>query len=202
MDDRKRKLLKELENFFREDEDIDEASLFTAEELEAPMDMLRVLVTGYGPGLIDILAEYSFIPLPSESDEIWYFSSVFTLDMLKAVMKTKGISEPRGYDMELSSAVFKNNGVSSALLCERVNAGIIIRLMHFTGIGEPGDLLSCLRYLDGRLSAEDNSASLKLSFPADHNGNLKLIEYLTGNDLLIEVVNRGYAAVKRIGAKG
>ena len=80
MEERKRNLLKQLEKFFKEDEDIEEASLFTKEELETPMDVLRVLVTGYGPALIDVLAEYSFIPMPGEADEVWYFSSVLTIE--------------------------------------------------------------------------------------------------------------------------
>ena len=81
MKDRKQALLKKLEGFFKEDEDIEEASLFTKEELNAPMDVLRVFVTGYGPGLTDILAEYSFIPMPpQEVEEIWYFSTVITIE--------------------------------------------------------------------------------------------------------------------------
>jgi hypothetical protein len=80
MEERKRDLLKRLEKFFKEDEDIEEASLFTKEELETPMDVLRVLVTGYGPALIDVLAEYSFIPMPGEVQEVWYFSSVLTIE--------------------------------------------------------------------------------------------------------------------------
>ena len=80
MGERKRDLLKQLEKFFKEDEDIEEASLFTKEELETPMDVLRVLVTGYGPALIDVLAEYSFIPMPGEADEVWFFSSVLTIE--------------------------------------------------------------------------------------------------------------------------
>ncbi len=80
MEERKRDLLKRLEKFFKEDEDIEEASLFTKEELETPMDVLRVLVTGYGPALIDVLAEYSFIPMPGEVQEVLYFSSVLTIE--------------------------------------------------------------------------------------------------------------------------
>lgn len=80
MKDRKKALLKKLEGFFKEDEDIEEVSLFTKEELGTPMDVLRVFVTGYGPGLIDILAEYSFLPLPGEAEEVWYFSSVITIE--------------------------------------------------------------------------------------------------------------------------
>lgn len=78
MKDRKKKLLKRLEGFFKNDEMAEEVSIFTAEELGAPMDILRVFVTGYGPGLIDVLAEYSFIPLEG-AEEVWYFSSVITI---------------------------------------------------------------------------------------------------------------------------
>ena len=78
MSDRKKQLLNRLENFFKNDEDVEEASIFTAEELGTPMDMLRVLVSGYGPELIDVLAEYSFIPFEG-ADEVWYFSSIITI---------------------------------------------------------------------------------------------------------------------------
>ena len=78
MADRKQKLLKRLEDFFKNDEDIEEASIFTAKELGTPMDMLRVLVTGYGPGLMDVLAEFSFLPLEGP-DEVWYFTSIITI---------------------------------------------------------------------------------------------------------------------------
>ena len=78
MADRKQVLLKRLEDFFKKDEELEEVSLFTAGELGTPMDVLRVLVTNYGPGLIDVLAEYSFLPLEGP-DEVWYFSSVITI---------------------------------------------------------------------------------------------------------------------------
>ncbi len=79
MSDRKQILLKKLEVFFAEDETVEEVALFSAEELGTPMDMLRLLVLEYGPGLKDILAEYSFIPY-GEEDEVWYFSSILTLE--------------------------------------------------------------------------------------------------------------------------
>lgn len=79
MDERKRELLKRLEAFFSKDEDIDEVSLFTKEELETPMDVLRVLITGYGPGLMDVLVECSFLPLPDT--EVLYFNTVITVRM-------------------------------------------------------------------------------------------------------------------------
>ncbi len=78
MEERRRNLLKKLEGFFQEDEDIEEVSLFEAKELNTPMDMVRALVTGYGPKLMDILAEFSFLPLGGE-DEVWYFTSILTI---------------------------------------------------------------------------------------------------------------------------
>ncbi len=78
MENRKQKLLKRLEEFFKNDESAEEVSLFTAKELGTPMDVLRVLVTEYGPSLTDVLAEYSFLPLGGP-EEVWYFSSVLTI---------------------------------------------------------------------------------------------------------------------------
>ncbi|MCR4656178.1 MAG: hypothetical protein K5770_08125 [Lachnospiraceae bacterium] len=78
MNERKHRLLERLEDFFKNDEDIEEASLFSAQELNTPMDILRVLVLDYGPDPFDLLAEYSFIPFDGE-DEVWYFSSVLTI---------------------------------------------------------------------------------------------------------------------------
>lgn len=80
MEERKFKLLKQLEAFFKEDETVEEASLFTKEELETPMDIVRALLTDYGPGLMDVLAEYSFIPFEGPQ-EVWYFSSIITIKM-------------------------------------------------------------------------------------------------------------------------
>jgi hypothetical protein len=78
MNDRKRALLERLEAFFQNDEDVEEAMIFTGEELGTSMDVLRVLVPDYGAGLLDILGEYSFLPVEG-SEEIMYFSSVLTL---------------------------------------------------------------------------------------------------------------------------
>ncbi len=79
MDERKRELLKQLETFFNEDEDIAEVSLFTKEELETQMDVLRLLIIDYGPDLMDVLAECSFLPL--QDTEVLYFSTVLTIRM-------------------------------------------------------------------------------------------------------------------------
>ncbi len=78
MNDRKKALIERLEAFFQNDEAVEEASIFTGEELGTPMDVLRVLVLDYGAGLLDILGEYSFLPLEGP-EEILYFSSVLTL---------------------------------------------------------------------------------------------------------------------------
>ncbi|MCR5402400.1 MAG: hypothetical protein K6E91_01085 [Butyrivibrio sp.] len=79
MEERKRSLLKRLEGFFSDDETVEEASVFTAEELNAPVDILRVLVTEYGAELTDVLAEYYFAP-SEERDDVWYFTSVINID--------------------------------------------------------------------------------------------------------------------------
>ncbi len=76
--EKQREYLKRLERFFSEDPDIEQVSLFTMEELDAPMDMLRAIVTDYGAGLTDVLAEFSFIPFPGPQ-EVWYFSSTLTI---------------------------------------------------------------------------------------------------------------------------
>ena len=78
MKERKRQLLTRLEEFFKNDEDIDEVSFFTSDETGAPMDVLRLLLTNYGPGRADVLAEFSFLPFEGP-EEVLYFSSVVTI---------------------------------------------------------------------------------------------------------------------------
>ena len=77
MADRKKVLLERLAKYYQEDEDIAEASVFTGKELGVPTDVLRLLVRSYGAGLMDILAEYSFLPV--EGDEVWFFASILTI---------------------------------------------------------------------------------------------------------------------------
>lgn len=77
MDERKLELLRRLEAYFNEDEDIEEASIFTKEELDTPMDVLRALITDYGSNLTDVLVENSFLPL--EETEVLYFNTVITV---------------------------------------------------------------------------------------------------------------------------
>ncbi len=79
MDERKLELLKRLEAYFNEDEDIEEVSIFTKEELNAPMDVLRVFLTDYGPGLMEVLVENSFLPL--QETEVLYFNTVITIKL-------------------------------------------------------------------------------------------------------------------------
>ncbi len=77
MDERKQKLLKQLEAYFQNDEDVEDISLFTKEELGTSMDVLRALITGYGADLTDVLAEFSFLPF--QDTEVLYFNTVLTI---------------------------------------------------------------------------------------------------------------------------
>ncbi len=84
MDSKKRGLLKALETEFKGSGDFGEMSLFTAEELNAPTDILRAEVPGFGSDLTSVLGEFFFIPLDDE--DTLYFSTVITLssDLPKA----------------------------------------------------------------------------------------------------------------------
>ena len=117
---------------------------------------------------------------------------------IRSTLEEQGIYEPRGFDMDLSMADFKNGKLDSLLVCERIGGGIIVRTMYISESGKPRDLLNCIRAFGERLAAEKNSASMELSFPADVNGNRKLIEFLTGFNIQIGSINRGYVAMKRI----
>jgi ribosomal protein S18 acetylase RimI-like enzyme len=119
-------------------------------------------------------------------------------DEIRKILAEQGINEPRGYDMELSMADFRNGKLTSVLLCERIGGGIIVRSMLISESGQPRDLLNCIRAFNERLMAQENSASMKISFPADVNGNRSLIEFLTGFNIQIGEFNRGYVALKRI----
>ncbi len=77
MDERKQKLLKQLEAYFQNNEDTEDVSLFTKEELGTSMDVLRALITDYGTDLTDVLAEFSFLPL--QNTEVLYFNTVLTI---------------------------------------------------------------------------------------------------------------------------
>jgi hypothetical protein len=77
MDEKKLELLKSLEAEYKEAEDMGEASIFTAKELNAPMDMLRAEIAAFGPDLVSVLGEFFFMPF--EETEVIYFTSVITL---------------------------------------------------------------------------------------------------------------------------
>ncbi len=77
MSDLKRELLEELETELKEKESIGEISIFTAEELNAPTDILRAEITEFGPDLVSVLAEFFFIPI--EDEETLYFTTVISI---------------------------------------------------------------------------------------------------------------------------
>ena len=72
-----KELLEALEAALKEDDGIGEMSVFTAKELDAPMDILRAEISGFGPDLVSVLGEFFFIPF--EDEETLYFSTVITL---------------------------------------------------------------------------------------------------------------------------
>ena len=74
----KRNLLNRLAGELGQPEDVERASLFTAEELEAPMDVVRCLITETGADLLDLLAECFFLPVQDEED-VMYFNIMVTL---------------------------------------------------------------------------------------------------------------------------
>lgn len=73
--EREHNLLTQLEKELSSD--FEEMSLFTAEELETEMDVLRVLETGYGSALTEALGEFFF--RPSADEDMMMFSAVITL---------------------------------------------------------------------------------------------------------------------------
>lgn len=77
MEKRKMDLLKSLEKEFKDAGDIGEVSVFTAKELNAPMDVLRAEIAEFGSDLTSVLGEFFFLPF--EETEVIYFSSVITI---------------------------------------------------------------------------------------------------------------------------
>ena len=77
MDERKRQLLDQVEKEMAEV--FDGTTVFDGAELDSPVDMLRILETGYGSALTEVLGEFYFNP-NNEEDELWVFSGtvVFT----------------------------------------------------------------------------------------------------------------------------
>lgn len=77
MEERKLDLLKSLEKEFKDAGDIGEVSIFTAKELDAPMDVLRAEIAEFGSDLTSVLGEFFFLPF--EETEVIYFSTVITI---------------------------------------------------------------------------------------------------------------------------
>ncbi len=112
MNEKKQKLLKKLEAYFKADESIEEASFFSGEELGMPMDMVRAIICDYGPGLMDILAEFYFLPL-KEDDEIWYFTSVLTIKMqlpAEGIPSLTGAISRLNFYLPIGSFCISNDG--------------------------------------------------------------------------------------------
>ena len=75
----KGKLLEMLMDELKDAEEIQDMSLFTAEELESPMDVVRAMIVEMGTELTDALGEFFFLPL--ENAEMLYFvSSILILE--------------------------------------------------------------------------------------------------------------------------
>ena len=77
MESKQKKLLEALEATLKDEEGIGELSIFTADELGAPMDILRVEVAGFGVDLVSVLGEFMFLPF--EEEDVLFFTSVITI---------------------------------------------------------------------------------------------------------------------------
>ena len=77
MNERKQELLKALEEELKNNDMIGEMSLFTAEELNSPSDMLRAEVADFGTTGQSVLGEFLFLPI--EDEELYHFVSVINL---------------------------------------------------------------------------------------------------------------------------
>ncbi len=111
MDERKLELLKQLEAYFKDDEGTEDISIFTKEELGTSMDVLRALITDYGPDLGDVLAEFSFVPL--SDTQILYFSTVITfrVDVPKeGVTSLSGAVSRLNFYLPYGSFAISSNG--------------------------------------------------------------------------------------------
>ncbi|MCR5775343.1 MAG: YbjN domain-containing protein [Lachnospiraceae bacterium] len=77
MEKRKLEILQMLETDLRENWEMGEMSIFNREELNVPVDLLRVEIPGFGADLVSVLGEFFFLPF--EDTEVLFFSSVITL---------------------------------------------------------------------------------------------------------------------------
>ena len=75
-DSKKSKLLEELKKKLEESGNFGEMSVFTAKELDAPMDILRAEIPEFGSDLVSLLGEFFFLPIEDEGRV--YFSTVIT----------------------------------------------------------------------------------------------------------------------------
>ena len=78
MGERELELLKGLMGHLEGNEEVDQVSLFTAEELNAPMPVVRAFLPGFGASGLEVLAEFFFLP-GAEGDPTLRFSSVLTI---------------------------------------------------------------------------------------------------------------------------
>ena len=77
MNEKKRELLNALVSELNEAEDLEQTSLFTAEELGTPADVVRTMITDVGTELISVLGEFFFMPY--EDEEVLYFAAAVTI---------------------------------------------------------------------------------------------------------------------------
>ena len=77
MSNEKRELLSRFAEEINNSDDIDNASVFTSEELDTPMDVVRCRIIEAGADLIDMLGECFFLPL--EEDEVSIFTILVTV---------------------------------------------------------------------------------------------------------------------------
>ncbi len=77
MDEKKRELLTRFANELNDAEDVENSSLFTADELGTDVDVVRCLIKETGSDLIDTLGEFFFLPIGNE--EVSYFTTMITI---------------------------------------------------------------------------------------------------------------------------
>ena len=77
MSEKKQELLKKLVTELEQSESLEQTSLFTAEELGTPADVVRTMINELGPDLISVLGEFLFLPFKDE--EMLYFCTAITV---------------------------------------------------------------------------------------------------------------------------
>ncbi len=77
MNEKKRELLNALCSELEKVEYLEQTSLFTADELEAPADVVRTLINEIGTEFISVLGEFFFMPY--EDEEVLYFATAITV---------------------------------------------------------------------------------------------------------------------------